>query len=146
MPVISANAPGTQALIGPPPPSIPAFAISSFLLMLASLYYVFFRFTFSYDYDGFAAIRSANPQQVVVTVPKGQNLDGNRTSNWQATVQLLRPGTSAVLTHRFGAKSSEIKHNAFCLPYQQSLRSLPVGVPLACKVRFTSAPLIAKLL
>ena len=146
MPVISANAPGTQALIGPPPPSIPAFAISSFLLMLASLYYVFFRFTFTYDYDGFAAIRNGSPQQVVVTMPEGQNLDGNRTSNWQATVQLLRPGTPAVLKHRFGAKSSEIKHNAFYLPYQSSLRSLPVGVPVACKIRLTSAPLIAKLL
>lgn len=146
MPIVSSAAPGTQALVGPPPSSIPILAISSFLLMLATLYYVFFRFTFTYDYDGIMVVRSTNLQQLVVTIPKGHNLDGNRTSQWLATVQPLGPGATAVMTHRFGPKSSEIKNNTFFLPYHQSRRSLPADVPAACKVRFTSAPLIEKLL
>lgn len=111
MPVTSSSAPGTQALVGPPPSSIAVLAMSSFLLMAAILYYIFFRFTFTYTYDGTLVVRSTNPQQLVVTISQGQNLNGPRTSKWLATVQPLGPGAAAVLTHRFGPKSSEIKNN-----------------------------------
>ena len=145
MPAVSSNAPGAHAFIGPPPKTISVMAISSFVLMAMTLYYLFFRFTFTYDYDGVLVIRGTSPQQLVVTIPKGQNLNGNRTRKWLVTVQPLKRGNIGVIQHTFGPRIGEIKNNSFLVRTYWPL-SVQTDVPIPCRVRFTSAPLREKVL
>lgn len=143
MPSNASPVAGAPALIGPPPPAIPVLSAACFLLMAATLYYLFFRFTFTYQYEGTLSVSAAQPQQLVVTIPGPHNLNGARTRQWRATIRPLAAGFSGTLQHRLGVHGMD--HNSFTVRTALPLRAVPKDTPLPCQVQLTSAPLVEKL-